>query len=76
MSPEQRTTARARCEAVGPLSAETAAVIRVDLAAALDALDAAERVVAEWKSLIDGLAERVHSQSEKLSRKAERHPSQ
>jgi hypothetical protein len=72
MSPDQRKTARARCEAIGPATADSAAENRADLMAALNALDAADEVIAEWKALIDALSERVHSQSEKLSRRAER----
>jgi hypothetical protein len=45
---------------------------RRDLTAALDALDTADRRIAVLEILVQKLAERVHSQSEKLSRRAEK----
>jgi hypothetical protein len=75
MTPEHRQAARARCEATETVpTAESAALARADLLAALDALDAADEGISEFRSLIDSLAERVHSQSEKLSHRAERKP--
>jgi hypothetical protein len=73
MSPDQRRAARARCDAGSDgIVPKIAAEIRVHLLNALDALDAADQVVVEGQALIHALAERVHSQSEKLSRRAER----
>ncbi|HEX4591507.1 MAG TPA: hypothetical protein VH120_16340 [Gemmataceae bacterium] len=42
--------------------------------ATLNALAAAERRIGELMLLVHRLAERVHSQSEKLSRRAEKRP--
>jgi hypothetical protein len=69
MSPDQRAAARARCAAATD-AIET--IARRDLTAALDALDAADRRIAELVTLVLKLAERVHSQAEKLSRRAEK----
>jgi hypothetical protein len=73
MSPEERTTARARCAAA---TDAIEALARRDLLAALAALDAADRRIAELETLVLKLAERVHSQSEKLGRRAEKWPVQ
>jgi hypothetical protein len=51
-------------------------LVRRDLIAALDALDAADQRISELASLALKLAERVHSQSEILSRRAETRPPQ
>jgi hypothetical protein len=69
MSPEQRSAAQARC---AKLTVSIDTLDRRDLAAALDALDAADRRIAELETLVHRLAERVHSQSEKLGRRAEK----
>jgi hypothetical protein len=69
MSPDQRAAARARCAAAtGDYQAFA------DLMMALDAIDAADRRISDLEALVHRLAERVHSQSEKLSRRAEKQP--
>jgi hypothetical protein len=73
MLPEERAIARARCAAA---TDAIEALARRDLLAALDALDAADRRIAELVTLIHKLADRVHSQSEKLGRRAEKRPVQ
>ncbi|HEX4590901.1 MAG TPA: hypothetical protein VH120_13275 [Gemmataceae bacterium] len=85
MGPDQWAEMRARCEAASGI-AETFAPhqscdcvdcrfgrnARLDLSAALAALAAADRRIEELVSLVHKLADRVHSQSEKLSRRAEK----
>jgi hypothetical protein len=87
MGPDQWAETRARCEAASA-KAETFAPhhlcdcadcrfgrnARLDLLATLNALAAAERRIGELMLLVHRLAERVHSQSEKLSRRAEKRP--
>jgi|HubBroStandDraft_4_1064222.scaffolds.fasta_scaffold1088139_1 hypothetical protein len=73
MSPDERVAARARCAAA---TDDIEMLARLDLTAALDALDAADRRIAELAALVLKLAERVHSQSEKLGRRAEKRPKQ
>jgi hypothetical protein len=85
MSPDRYAAIRARCaaasgndEAFAPHDQCDCADCRFgrnarrDLTAALDAIAAADRRIDELVSLVHRLAERVHSQSEKLSRRAEK----
>lgn len=72
MSPELRAAARARCVAATDDAEAFIRTARLDLTVALDALDAADQRIAELVTLVGRLAERVHSQSEKLSRRAEK----